>query len=56
MSILTHWYRIMTEIISTRHKTGIFDDEAYEKHMKKVALRHDGVVVSQAFLRFITEE
>ena len=46
---------IMDEIINSRHKTGIFDDEAYENHMKKVALHHDGVVVSQAFLRFVME-
>lgn len=30
---------IMEEIIATRHATGIFDDEAYEKHMKKVDLQ-----------------
>ena len=47
---------IMEEIIDTRHKTGIFDDEAYETHMKKVALEHDGVLVGQAFLRFLLEE
>lgn len=46
---------IMTEIIDTRHKTGIFDDEAYAAHIKKVSLHHDGVVVSQAFLRFLME-
>ena len=46
---------IMEEILATRHKTGIFSDEAYENHMKKVALRHDGVVVSQAFLKFLLE-
>ena len=47
---------IMEEILDTRHKTGIFDDEAYETHMKKVAMEHDGVVVSQAFLRFLLED
>ena len=46
---------IMEEILSTRHKTGIFNDEAYEKHMKKVALQHDGLIVSQAFWRFLRE-
>ena len=47
---------IMEEIIGTRHKTGIFDDEAKDVHMKKVALRHDGLVVSQAFVRFLLED
>jgi GMP synthase-like glutamine amidotransferase len=47
---------IMEEILDTRHKTGIFDDEAYETHMKKVALDHDGVTVGHAFLRFLLDE
>ncbi len=46
---------IMTEIINTRHATGIFDDEAYKKHMGKVELPHDGLIVSQAFLKFLLE-
>ncbi|EHY55070.1 hypothetical protein HRR83_005675 [Exophiala dermatitidis] len=46
---------IMTEIINTRHATGIFDDKAFEEHMGKVALHHDGLVVSQAFLKFLLE-
>jgi len=46
---------IMTEIIDTRHATGIFDDEAYNKHMGKVSLPHDGLVVSQGFLKFLLE-
>lgn len=46
---------IMTEILDTRHATGIFDDEAYNEHFKKVALPHDGLVVSKAFLRFSLE-
>ncbi|ETN42235.1 uncharacterized protein HMPREF1541_04176 [Cyphellophora europaea CBS 101466] len=47
---------IMDEILDTRHKTGIFDDAAYDAHMKKVNLEHDGVLVSQAFLRFLLED
>ena len=46
---------IMTEIIDTRRTLGIFDDKAYKEHMSKVALPHDGLVVSQAFLRFLLE-
>ncbi|KIW60832.1 hypothetical protein PV05_01018 [Exophiala xenobiotica] len=47
---------IMREIVDTRHATGIFDDKAYEEHEKKVDLPHDGLIVSQAFLRFLTEK
>ena len=47
---------IMTEIIDTRHATGIFDDEAFQAHSKKIALRHDGLVVSQAFLKFLLDD
>lgn len=47
---------ITTEILETRHKTGIFDDEAYEAHMGKVSKMHDGLVVSMAFLRFLLDE
>jgi GMP synthase-like glutamine amidotransferase len=47
---------IMQEILDTRHATGIFDDEAYATHMRKLELKHDGVVVSQAFLRFLLED
>lgn len=44
---------IMREIVDTRHATGIFDDEAYDLHSKKVSLPHDGVIVGQAFVRFL---
>jgi GMP synthase-like glutamine amidotransferase len=47
---------IMEEILDTRHATGIFDDEAYETHMRKLNLKHDGVVVSQAFLKFLLDD
>jgi GMP synthase-like glutamine amidotransferase len=47
---------IMREIVDTRHATGIFDDKAYTEHGKKVDLPHDGLIVSQAFLRFLTEK
>lgn len=46
---------IMKEIVETRHKTGIFDDEAYKTHAKKVDLPHDGVAVGAAFIRFLQE-
>ncbi|KIW99905.1 uncharacterized protein Z518_10833 [Rhinocladiella mackenziei CBS 650.93] len=47
---------IVTEILATRHSTGVFNDEAYAEHMGKVNLPHDGVIVSQAFLRFLLEK
>lgn len=47
---------IMTEIIETRHSTGVFDDMAYTEHIAKVSKPHDGVVVSKAFLRFLLDE
>ncbi|EXJ93380.1 hypothetical protein A1O1_01772 [Capronia coronata CBS 617.96] len=46
---------IMTEIINTRHATGIFDDKAFQEHIGKAGLPHDGLVVSQAFLKFLLE-
>lgn len=47
---------IMTEIIETRHSTGIFDDEAYKEHMGKVSKPHDALIVSKAFLKFLLDE
>jgi GMP synthase-like glutamine amidotransferase len=46
---------IMREILETRHATGIFDEEAYKEHAKKIDLPHDGIVVSQSFIRFLLE-
>ena len=47
---------IMEEILNTRHATGIFNDEAFEKFMKQAPLKHDGVLVAQAFLKFLLED
>lgn len=47
--------KIMHEIVETRHATGIFNDEAYKAHGKKIQLPHDGVAVSGAFVRFLLE-
>jgi GMP synthase-like glutamine amidotransferase len=46
---------IMTEIIETRHQTGIFDDEVYRQYMEMVPKKHDGLVVSRAFLTFLMD-
>ena len=47
---------IMTEILETRHKMGVFDDETFASAMKRVVKPHDGLVVSKAFLRFLLDE
>jgi GMP synthase-like glutamine amidotransferase len=47
---------IMVEILETRHKMGIFDDETFAGAMKRVVKPHDGLVVSKAFLRFLLDE
>jgi GMP synthase-like glutamine amidotransferase len=44
---------IMTEILTVRHKAGVFGDEAYEKYMGKVAGRHDGRDIGGVFVRFV---
>ncbi|KAI9883138.1 MAG: hypothetical protein M1823_005103 [Watsoniomyces obsoletus] len=44
---------IVRELLENRHRQGIFDDETFEDGMRRVARPHDGVVVAQAFLRFL---
>ncbi|KAF2754594.1 class I glutamine amidotransferase-like protein [Pseudovirgaria hyperparasitica] len=46
---------IMEELCETRHAQKIFDDELYADSMRRVADAQDGVVVAQAFLRFLVE-
>lgn len=46
---------IMREILSVRHANGVFDDTVFEDGMTRVDKYQDGVVVSQAFLRFLLE-
>jgi len=45
----------MRELLIARHDAGIFDDEMFEDGMGKVDKYHDGVVVSEAFLKFLLE-
>jgi len=47
---------IMREIVNTRHATGVFDDQAFNNHITKVNLPHDGLIVGQAFLKFLLEQ
>jgi len=46
---------IVRELLITRHEKGIFDDPTFEDAMGRVDKYQDGVVVSQAFLRFLLE-
>lgn len=47
---------ILADLLEKRHHDGIFDDEMFEEGMERVGKRHDGLVVSKAFLRFLLEE
>lgn len=46
---------IVREILQLRHDSGIFSDAVYEDAMARVADKHDGVAIAQAFLRFLRE-
>ena len=46
---------IMREIMTVRHAQGIFDDAMFEDALARADKYQDGVVVSQAFLRFLLE-
>ena len=48
--------RIMSVILSARHDQGIFDDELYGKSMSRAGRPHDGLVIMQAFVRFLLED
>lgn len=47
---------IVREIIKVRHAQGLFDDEMEKDFVSRVDRYQDGVVVAQAFLRFLLEE
>jgi GMP synthase-like glutamine amidotransferase len=47
---------IMTEILESRHRMGIFDDETYNSALKRVVRPHDSLVVSKTFVRFLLDE
>lgn len=46
---------IVRELLTARHESGIFDDETFSDAMSRVDKYQDGVVVAQAFLRFLLE-
>ena len=46
---------IMREILSMRHEQGIFTDAQFEDATARADKYQDGVVVSQAFVKFLLE-
>jgi GMP synthase-like glutamine amidotransferase len=47
---------IEDEIIKSRFKQGIFTEELYKDAMRRLKDHDDGIVVAQAFLRFLLED
>ncbi|KAF2719356.1 class I glutamine amidotransferase-like protein [Polychaeton citri CBS 116435] len=47
---------IEEELIQKRYGMGIFDEAMYKDAMSRVRNHHDGVRISAAFIRFLTEE
>lgn len=44
---------IVTELLETRYQQGIFDEKMYKNGMARVGFPHDGVLVAQAFIKFL---
>ena len=47
---------IVAELLEKRREQGIFSEEIYAEAMARVGKPHDGVLIAQAFLRFLMEE
>jgi GMP synthase-like glutamine amidotransferase len=47
---------IVEEILTVRHGMGILTDEVFGSGMKRLTDHDDGVIVAQAFLRFLLED
>jgi GMP synthase-like glutamine amidotransferase len=47
---------IMRELLVTAHASGLFDRQLFEDSIRRVNNYQDGVVVAQAFLKFLLEE
>jgi GMP synthase-like glutamine amidotransferase len=47
---------IVEEIVNYRHAVGIFSDELFEDAVKRLPDHDDGVIVAQAFFRFLLED
>ncbi|KAL3427264.1 GMP synthase [Phlyctema vagabunda] len=48
--------QIVRELLTARHASGVFNDELFNDAMGRVDKNQDGVVVAQAFLKFLLEE
>lgn len=49
-------HEIVDELLRARHDSGVFDDGMYEDGMDRVGKKHDGVVVSKAFIKFLMDD
>lgn len=47
---------IVRRLVEMRREQGIFSDEQARDALGRVGDRHDGVVIAQAFLRFLLED
>lgn len=47
---------IMKALMKLRHEMGIFDTAQYEDSLQRAGKYHDGVVVAEAFLKFLLED
>lgn len=47
---------IVSELLESRHASGVFDDTMYKDGMDRVGNRHDGVAVAKAFIKFLLED
>lgn len=47
---------IMIELVKTRNKQGIFEDEQARDALERSGKHHDGVNIAKAFLRFLLED
>lgn len=46
---------IVRELLERRREQGVFSEDVYKDGIARVARPHDGVLVAQAFLRFLLE-
>lgn len=46
---------IVRELLETRRQQNIFDEYTYRDAIARVVRPHDGVLVAEAFLRFLVE-
>jgi GMP synthase-like glutamine amidotransferase len=47
---------IVSRLVKMRNEQGVFNDEQARDALSRVGDKHDGVVIAQAFLRFLLED